>query len=470
MSSSGARTGGHEDPQQRIEELEREVARLRRVREALVARALRMAQSPRLGYGVFESNVLLADAVRRRTAALEAANRDLERAKQEAERAAQVRSVFLRTMSHEVRTPLNGIIGMAGLLLETPLDDEQREYVAAIRQCGRTLHELVNQVLDLSRLESETVQPVSRPFAPHELVAELPVLLREPLSARPLRLEISVDPSVPQRVRGDAPRLRQVLVNIAGNAVKFTENGAVFVRLRADARRDGGLELVTEIEDTGPGIPPEVRERLFEPFYQADASLTRRHGGSGLGLAIAREIVRQLGGSIEVASEVGHGATFTVRVPVEPCGQADAARPRAAAAVRGLARRVAASGVRVLVVEDNPINRRVVERVLARLGAEVDLAANGREAVERIGAGAYDLVLMDCEMPEMDGFEATRRIRRIEDAARRRRTPIVALTAHAMPGDRERCLDAGMDDYVTKPIALDTFDRLISRWARRPLG
>lgn len=383
---------------------------------------------------------------------------ELERAKAAAESAARVKSEFLTTMSHEVRTPLNGVIGMAELLLGSGLKPEHVMLAETIRHSGEMLLELVNDTLDYSKIEAGRMPLVSLPFDPGDVCRETVDLLAPAAARKDLELVLAVDPQFPQHVLGDAGRLRQILLNLAGNAVKFTERGEVQIRATVGERRPGGIVAVFEVEDTGIGIAPDARPLLFQPFTQADPHTTRRYGGSGLGLAISQKLTALLDGQIEVESELGRGSLFRVTIPftLPPASGADGSPHRAADAnlltFRG----------RVLVAEDNVVNQRVASMMLEKLGLSVDLVTNGAEALRAASRTAYDAIFMDCLMPEMDGYEATRRIRRAESG--RRHTLIIAMTANAFAEDRERCLAAGMDDYLAKPVTLASFRQAVNRW------
>jgi PAS domain S-box-containing protein len=502
---------------------------------------------------------------------------ELALAREAAEEAARMKSAFLATMSHEIRTPLNGVLGMVSLLDGTSLSQEQREYLDTIRVSGESLLDIINDVLDFSKNEAGKARLLSTPFDLARCCEEAADILAAKAAAKRLELSVFVAPACPLELVGDAGRLRQVLVNLIGNALKFTEAGQVALSVEPKRGSDGGLRF--EVRDTGIGIARNVLPSLFHPFIQADNGATRRFGGTGLGLAICKQIVEAMGGTIGATSRSGEGATFwfELNLPVAKARESEDAAPFAGVAVVLLVRspglraamerymrawgvrvvvkdtvagaeqafredgtarfllaeagvphgfaiqniaairsrfpevRIGASswpgareveearaiglevfyrpakrsrllgwlagrslgprpsepkqpsGVsrRILVAEDNPVNQRIVLKMLQRLGHDATIAGNGQEALDRLHAEAFDLILMDCQMPEMDGYQATREIRRRSPAP-----PIVALTANALEGDRQRCLDAGMDDYLTKPIDLTALDGMIERWAR----
>jgi signal transduction histidine kinase/CheY-like chemotaxis protein len=383
-------------------------------------------------------------------------HRRVAAARRAAERAVAAKARFLANMSHEIRTPINGVIGMTGLLLATDLSSEQREYAETVRNSSEMLLTVINDVLDFSKVEAGQLLLEAIPFSPRGVVESVLDLLSEQARSKGLELRFECGEQVPKGALGDPGRLRQVLFNLVGNAMKFTKQGSVVIRCECGTETEDGFMLRFAVEDTGIGISAGVIPKLFESFTQADTSTTRRYGGTGLGLAISRQIVELMGGEIGVESVPGRGSTFrfTVCLQRAVCEEAPA--------TNSIAPAVIVCQGRILLVEDNIVNQRLAAHLLRKFGCHVDVAANGAEAVRMWRALPYDAIFMDCQMPEMDGYEATAEIRKAEPA--RKRIPIVAMTAHAMPGDRERCLEAGMDDYVSKPISVIELRAVVEKW------
>ncbi len=389
--------------------------------------------------------------------------RQLDESQKKAREAARIKEQFMSNMSHEIRTPLNAIVGFTNLLRKRPLDGESAGFVEAIGKAGENLLDIVNDILDLAKMEAGKIRFEARPFNVRDLLHSVQTLFSEKIHEKGLVLREEIAPEVPRTLTGDPTRLTQILVNLVGNAVKFTAKGHIRVRVYTKSRQGNRLELGVEVSDTGIGIAEKNLPGIFERFQQAEDSTTRRYGGTGLGLSIVQELVHLQGGDIGVESQPGRGTTFRFFIPYtltpEPVAS-PAGPPTAGPGPDGV------PGGRLLVVEDNPVNQGLMRHLLDGWHLAYDLAGDGAEAIGYLQANAYDLVLLDIQMPRMDGYTTSQYVR--EEL--KLEVPIVAMTACAMPGEREKCLRYGMNDYIAKPIREQELYRLISRFVPLPAG
>ena len=457
----------------RCQELKSVNAQLKRINTALMVRVERDMDTLGSSFSLFQSAIVLESKVKERTGALtqvlgvlEHTNRELLASNEAAQAASRAKSGFLATMSHELRTPMHGVLGMTELLIDTPLTVEQREFALTIKQSGESLLAILNDILDFSKVEAGFMSAEFTPFEPLAIVERALQTLHPLISRKNLSVATHWSDCIPTMVAGDPMRFLQVLTNLLGNAVKFTEAGTIQVRATLDEEEGETVVVRIEVHDSGIGIAPEHLVGIFDPFTQSDSSIARHFGGTGLGLAIVRRLSELMGGHCGVESELARGSCFWFTCRVGRTETATRAAPKAVTLPRPCTQN--GRGINVLVVEDNPVNQLVAKRSLESLGCDVQIAARGADAVELLkGAHEFALVFMDCQMPGMDGLEATRLIRQDERAAGVR-VPIIALTANTIVGDREACSAAGMDDFISKPFTRADLQAVLDAWCDAP--
>ena len=415
---------------------------------------------------------LLGLATRRRDICRDAtlrqrAEEEMARARDLALETARLRSEFLDNMSHEILTPLNGIVGMTRLLLDAGLTAAQREYVEAVLLSGQALCVIVEGVLDFSNLSRGQFVLEESPFDPHDAMERVAARFAGQAQKSGIRLTLELGQGLPHMAVGDTRRLEQILTNLVSNAVKFSDHGKIVMRAGQIDESADEVTLSFEVTDTGIGIAADQQSAIFQPFSQVDGSTSRKYGGSGLGLAIAAQLVRQMGGQVRVESELHRGSTFRFTARLAKTGHQSAENLACTSSQIGETGK--APAITVLVAEDNPVNQKLAQSQLNLLGFAADVVSGGQEALDALALKPYPIVLMDCQMPGMDGYEATVEIRRRE-ASTAHRTIVVAMTAHSLNGAREKCQAAGMDDYISKPVDLEDLDATLKRWTQAPSG